>query len=208
MIDGVIKYNCEFTPTKPLESAQYEEIETVRERLYALGLIGICDGIGYGNISQRLDAERFVVTGTQTGHLSQLGGSDYALIEAYEDAAFYLKASGMIKPSSESLTHGTIYDLSPKIGAVIHIHSASMWRYMLDKGYRKTEDVLYGSQEMIDEVKRIYAQLDPLSDPKFVMSGHEEGVMFFGETLKSAELTLLDLIGIMLSDEIFYSDKK
>ena len=198
MIDGVIKYNCEFTPTEPLKPVLYEEIEILRERLYALGLIGICDGIGYGNISRRLDAEHFVVTGTQTGHLEQLGGSDYALIEAYDDAAFYLKSSGMIKPSSESLTHGTIYDLSPKIGAVIHIHSASMWRFMLDNGYRKTEDVLYGSEAMIDEVKRIYAEIDPLSDPKFVMSGHEDGVMFFGKTLKSAELTLLDVIGTML----------
>ena len=198
MIDGVIKYNCEFTLTKPLEPALYEEIETVRERLYALGLIGICDGIGYGNISRRLDAESFVVTGTQTGHLEQLGGSEYALIEAYDDAAFYLKSSGMIKPSSESLTHGTIYDLSPKIGAVIHIHSEMMWRFMLDNGYRKTEDVLYGSEAMIEEVKRIYAEIDPLSDPKFVMSGHQDGVMFFGETLKSAELALLDVIGTML----------
>ena len=198
MIDGVIKYNCEFTLTNPLAPALYEEIETLRQRLYALGLIGICDGIGYGNVSRRLDEERFVVTGTQTGHLPRLGGSDYALIEAYDDASFYLKASGMVKPSSESLTHGTIYDLSPKIGAVIHIHSASMWRYMLDNGYRKTEDVLYGSEEMIEEVKRIYRDIDPLSDPKFVMSGHEDGVMFFGETLKSAELALFDVIGTML----------
>ena len=198
MIDGVIKYNFDFTPTEPLEPSQYGKIETVRKRLFALGLIGVKEGIGYGNISERLAMEQFVVTGTQTGELPDLSGAHYSFIEAYDDKAFYIKSTGMIKPSSESLTHGTIYNLSTEIGAVIHIHSASMWRFMLENGYRKTEDVLYGSREMIDEVNRIYEDIDPLSDPLFVMSGHEDGVMAFGRNLEEAERTLYRVIAAMI----------
>jgi len=199
MIDGVIKYNFDFKPSLPLNESKFTKIELLRERLFTLGLIGVTeDGIGYGNISNRLDKERFVITGTQTGHLAQLNASHYALVEAYDDKQFYLKSTGSIKPSSEALTHGTIYNLSEEIGAVIHIHSKVLWNFMLLNGYLETEDVEYGSLEMIEEVERLYASVNPLLNPKFVMAGHEEGVMFFGQTLHDAELTLYEIIEKLL----------
>ena len=199
MNDGVIKYNFDFKPTKPLEPVDYEEIESLRSRLYALGLIGIYEGIGYGNISQKNSTNTFVVTGTQTGHLSTLKGAHYAFIEAYDDRKFYLKSSGMVKPSSESLTHGTIYNLHPDIKAVIHIHSQSIWNFMLQNDYLKTANVAYGTEEMINEVNRIYSEINPLEDAKFVMSGHEDGVIIFGASLNEAEQTLYILISEFLS---------
>ncbi len=194
MIDGVIKYNFDFRPTSPLHVSQYKDIEDVRSRLYALKLIGISNGIGYGNISQKNSDGTFIITGTQTGDLSSLNGEHYAYIQEYNDRKFYLKSSGMIKPSSESLTHATIYNLHEEIKAVIHIHSKYIWNFMLKNSYLKTEDVDYGTKEMIDEVNRIYEDTDPLSDAKFVMSGHEDGVISFGRTLKEAEITLYRVI--------------
>ncbi len=199
MNDGVIKYNFDFKPTKPLEPVDYEEIESLRSRLYALGLIGVHEGIGYGNISQKDDADTFIVTGTQTGHLSSLKGESYAYIEAYNDRDFYLKSSGMIKPSSESLTHATIYNLDDTIKAVIHIHSKALWNFMLQNNYLKTEDVPYGTQEMINEVNRIYSTKNALINALFVMSGHENGVIIFGASLNEAEQTLYSLISEFLS---------
>lgn len=199
MIDGIIKYNFDFEKSEPLEKELWGEIEEVRERLYALGLIGEKDGIGYGNISRKISQDSFVITGTQTGHLDSLKENHYSLINSYDDEKFYLKSSGAIKPSSEALTHGTIYNLSLDIGAVIHIHSKSLWDFMLKNGYKKTEDVLYGSQEMIEEVRRVYKDINPLQNPKFVMSGHEEGVMSFGKDLKEAELVMYGIIGEMIS---------
>ena len=198
MIDGVIKYQLDFTPTSPLEPSSFLEIERVRERLFALKLIGVQEGIGYGNISQRVDGGSFVITGTQTGHLEKLEDKHYSLIEEYRDREFYLKSSGAIKPSSEALTHGTIYNLDKDINAVIHVHSKSMWRFMLKGDYLKTEDVEYGSIEMIEEVNRIFSNTNPLLNPKFVMTGHEDGVMMFGRDLKEAELTLFSILGQML----------
>ena len=199
MIDGVIKYNFAFESSEPLQKELWIEIEAARERLFALGFIGEKEGIGYGNISQRLQEKRFVITGTQTGYLDKLQAEHYAMIEAYDDTKFYLKSSGAIKPSSEALTHATIYNLSEKIGAVIHIHSRKMWDFMLENNYLRTEDVPYGSIEMIEEVKRIYDRKDPLQNPLFVMRGHEEGVIFFGQNLQQAQLALYAVIGKMLA---------
>jgi ribulose-5-phosphate 4-epimerase/fuculose-1-phosphate aldolase len=195
MIDGIIKYNFDFKATDSLKTRDFLEIEMVRERLFALNLIGVTDdGIGFGNISQRVNDDSFVITGTQTGHLKNLEGKHYSFIEAYDDKEFYLKSSGAIKPSSEALTHGTIYNLSPKIGGVIHIHSKVIWNFMLKNDYLKTKDVEYGTEEMIDEVNRIFSLINPLNNPKFVMAGHEDGVMVFGENLLKAELSLYLLL--------------
>lgn len=199
MTDGVIKYKFDFKETQALKPIQYESIEKLRSRLYALGLIGIHEGIGYGNISQKNSNGTFIVTGTQTGHLNSLQGEHYAFIEEYDDREFYLKSSGMIKPSSESLTHGTIYNLHTDIKAVIHIHSQSIWKFMLQGKYLKTENVAYGTQEMIDEVNRIYRDINPLENAKFVMSGHEDGVIIFGRTLEEAEINLYHIISEFLS---------
>ena len=202
MIDGVIKYNLQFTPSKALDISLFRDIEAIRERLFALGLIGVADGIGYGNISQRVDRASFVITGTQTGDLKNLDANHYSLIEEYNDKDFYLKSSGAIKPSSEALTHGTIYNLSDEIGAIIHIHSKAIWEFMLKKDYLKTQKVEYGSIEMIDEVNRIYSTLNPLKEPKFVMSGHQDGVMCFGKNLKEAELVLLRVLRDVVLDNM------
>jgi ribulose-5-phosphate 4-epimerase/fuculose-1-phosphate aldolase len=194
MIDGIIKYNFDFKKSKPLQKDLWQEIEQIRERLYALGLIGVKNGIGYGNISQKIDKNSFVITGTQTGNLPTLKEEHYSLIEDFDDAKFYLKSSGAVKPSSEALTHGTIYNLNDNIEAVIHIHSEKLWDFMLESNYKKTKDVPYGSIEMIQEIKRVYTDANPLDDAKLVMSGHHEGVIAFGKNLKEAELTLYEVI--------------
>ena len=200
MIDGVIKYNFDFQKSKPLPKPLFFKLEIVRKRLYSLGFIGEKDSIGFGNISKRVDKESFVITGTQTGHLSTLEAKHYALIEAYDDKKFYIKSSGASKPSSEALTHGTIYNLCDEIGAVIHIHSVALWNFMLENDFLQTKKVLYGSTEMIREVNRIYNNLNPLSNPKFVMAGHEEGIIIFGKDLQEAEIFLLEIIGVFLSN--------
>lgn len=201
MRDGIIKYNFDFTKTSPLRKSDWEDIEEIREILFAMRLIGYKDGIGYGNISKRVAEKSFIITGTQTGDKKSLSADDYSFVEDFDDENFYLKSSGMIKPSSESLTHATIYNLDKKIGAVIHIHSLNLWNFMLKEDYLRTKNVPYGSKEMINEVKRIYNDIKPLENPKFVMSGHEEGIMFFGKDLKSASTALFETVGNFITAE-------
>ena len=200
-IDGIIKYNFDFTKTSPLENNLWEDIEEVRERLYKLNIIGVYpNGIGFGNISKRVSSNSFVITGTQTGDLETLVGKHYSLVEEFSDSEYYLKSSGMVKPSSEALTHGTIYNLSEDIKAVIHIHSLALWRFMIDNGYLVTNDVEYGSREMIADIQKLYEQ-NSLENAKFAMLGHEEGIITFGATLKEAELILLELVGEFINSK-------
>ncbi len=191
MTDGVIKYDFVREDATPPDAAVVEELEAVRSRLFALGLIGVREGIGYGNLSRRSDGGAFVVTATQTGHLPALAREHYVSVTACDDRNFSLRYRGAAKPSSESLTHGTIYGLDPRIGAVIHVHSRALWRHLLDSGSPATADVAYGSREMIDAVEALYAGRDPFDIPVFAMRGHEEGVIALGRTPEEAEKALL-----------------
>ncbi len=194
MIDGVIKYNLNFNKSKPLEKPLWQDIEKVRKKLHDINLIGEKDGIGFGNISKRVSKKSFVITGTQTGHLKNLDENHYSFIKEYNDREFYLNSFGAIKPSSEALTHGTIYNLNQNINAIIHIHSKKLWEFMLKNNYHKTDNVPYGSVQMIDEVNRIYQNIDPLTKPLFVMSGHEDGIIAFGRDLDEALEVVLSLL--------------
>lgn len=197
MIDGVIKYNIEFTPTdSKLSTNAYTNLEAVRSRLFALRLIGICEGIGYGNISLKEEGT-FHITGTQTGHLPRLTEEEYATVTAYSFESFVLKAEGGMKPSSEAFSHAMIYEISPKIGAVIHIHSKPLWKYMIENNYSYTE-AEYGTQKMTEEIGDLFVTKDPFEQPLFVMKGHEDGVMVFGKSLEEAERTLYELVGNFL----------
>jgi hypothetical protein len=194
--DGVIKYQLEFNQSKPIDWQVCAEIEEVRVRLYELGLIGVYEnGIGYGNISQLIDGtNKFVITGTQTGDKTNLEAKDYSLIESIDIDTFKTTATGATKPSSESITHATIYQLSNEIKSVIHIHSESLWHYMIENNYLATSDVEYGSIDMVKDVINIYKNQDALDQPIFVMKGHFEGIVIFGKSILEAEKILYSLI--------------
>ncbi len=186
MNEGVIKFGLNHTYTPPLPKELWEEIGPVRAELFSLGLIGEKDGVGYGNISRRVEGGGFVITATQTGGLDSLGENHYALVKSYDEDSFVIRSAGPAKPSSEAFTHAAVYALSHKIEWVIHIHSLPIWEMMLRSGFLKSEKVPYGTKEMAMEVRRIYEEKDPLKEPQFVMSGHEEGVMIFGRSAKDA----------------------
>ena len=194
MTDGIIKYSIDHqTAAAPLFSG-YDELEALRKRLFALGLIGEKEGIGYGNLSMRLEGSKsFFVTATQTGNMQSLTREYYTYIYDYEFDTFKVISQGAHKPSSEALSHAMIYAIDERITAVIHIHSLALWRYM------KAQDTLattaaYGTAEMVEEIRELYNTLDPLTNNAFVMKGHKEGIITFGRSVEEAELILYNII--------------
>jgi ribulose-5-phosphate 4-epimerase/fuculose-1-phosphate aldolase len=108
--EGIIKFKCNWIEEKPLPDACIEKLNDWRNRLYALGLVGVTeDGIGYGNMSLRFGEDQFIITGSGTGRLPNLSPMHYTKVIASDFDQNSLTTAGPIVASSESLTHAAIY---------------------------------------------------------------------------------------------------
>jgi L-ribulose-5-phosphate 4-epimerase len=213
--EGYIKYRCDWIKkdvisTKGGDHAPQSlaELTAYRNALHQLNFIGeYPSGIGFGNLSQRcspanarlslpacvsLPASLFVITGTQTGHLATLTAADYALVTAFNPSQNTLTCEGLRQASSESLTHGVIYDSHPAIQAIIHIHSPQLWKQILHQVPTTRADVRYGTPEMATETQRLFRESPLFQQKIFAMAGHEDGIVTFGENLQTAYRVLIN----------------
>ncbi len=204
--EGTIKFNQIFRKQSPLDYNVISELDSWRKILYDHGLIGQdrlrYGGAGYGNVSQRLPSydflknkNRFVITGTQTGGLSELNESHYTTVLEYYPEKNLVVAEGPIEASSESMTHGIIYDLDDSIRFIFHTHSPKIWRCAeIFKMPTTREDVEYGTPEMAEEVERLFKNTDVRYKNILSMGGHEDGIISFGRTSFEAGTTMLDYL--------------
>ena len=204
--EGVIKFDLCFTTGPPVALDTLTELNTWRQILWKHALIGQdpdrYEGYGFGNISQRSgDSDQprgkrqFVISGTQTGHLEELDNRHYACVTAYNIERNQVVATGPVKPSSESMTHGVIYDLDSESRVVLHVHSPDIWNTATSQGIPVSSPAVeYGTPEMSREVERLYAQSDVRHKGIFSMGGHEDGVVAFGKTVAEAGNTLLSAL--------------
>ena len=203
MEEGVIKFKLDFSMAGPVDLQPLAELNQWRTILWQQALIGQdparYEGYGFGNVSQRIgsdDAVRgkrcFVISGTQTGHLPELDNTHYTLVKTYDAASNAVSATGPIKPSSESLTHGMIYDLDNAIRIVLHVHSPDIWLAADSLGIPVTDSAVpYGTPQMAAEVQRLFKETDVYEQKIFSMGGHEDGVVSFGTTAEEAGEILL-----------------
>lgn len=177
-----------------------------RRLLFEAGAVGQdpkrYDGAGYGNLSFRLtpySAERgarsFLITGTQTGGLAQLQLSDCCAVDRYDVARNTVCSTGETPPSSESLTHGAIYDLSPAIRFVFHGHIPELWQQAGRLRLPTTRpEVAYGTPAMATEMRRLYRTTNLSEVRCLAMAGHEDGVISFGRSAEEAGRVLISFL--------------
>jgi ribulose-5-phosphate 4-epimerase/fuculose-1-phosphate aldolase len=206
VLEGVIRFSAEhraaILPPERVRSIVCA-LSSWREILAQTGLVGQdparYGGAGYGNVSGRLppfpgDRGRraFLITGSQTGGKQHLSISDYCLVDAYDDRRNWVRSTGPLLPSSESLTHGALYDLSPRIRYVLHGHCPVIWRNAGALSLPTTDAAVeYGTPEMAREMRRLY-QTTSLSERRVLaMGGHEDGVVAFGVSLEEAGASLV-----------------
>lgn len=201
--DGVIKFDLVFCEAAAVPDCVLTKLNRWRSILWQQALIGQdparYEGCGFGNVSQRigdLNAPRgkrsFMISGTQTGHLQELDDSHYAHVKTYDAASNAVSAEGPVKPSSESLTHGMIYDLDKDIRVVLHVHSPDIWLAANRLGIPVTDTAVpYGSPGMAEEVQRLFNETDVREKKIFSMGGHEDGVISFGTTVEEVGDILL-----------------
>ena len=194
MIDeGYIKYQCHWQRDSAIAESDIIELNFWRDRLYQLGLIGEYDnGIGFGNLSIRLpNSDQLIISGTQTGGISTLTTQHYTKVIDYDWEQNYVVCRGLIKASSETLTHAAIYQALPAVNAVIHVHHQMLWQTLLKRVPTTKPQCAYGTPEMAEEIIRLCQQ--PLTQQQQIiaMSGHESGILTFDSDLERASETLL-----------------
>lgn len=207
--EGVTRFHAAHTDG-PLSPTRYGEtlaaLAAWRTVLAGLELVGQdparYDGAGYGNVSARVGpfpgargARPFLVSGTQTGGRPCAGFDDFCLVRRYDIAANRVESAGPIRPSSESMTHGAIYDLGGYIRFVLHAHCPLIWQRARPLRLPATNaNVPYGTPEMAREVERLARGTALLERRVLAMGGHEDGIIAFGRTADEAGHALLSAL--------------
>ena len=191
-LEGAVKFNQNIINLQA-RMPDITELNAWRDILYGAELIGqnIVDGkeVGYGNVSQLLrpynagnNNKRFVITGTQTGKYSQLFKENYSIVLGYYPGTNSVDIQeGTADASSESMTHGTLYDIDENVRFVFHVHSPEIWKNAGRLGILRTrDDVEYGTPKMVEEVERLFRETDVREKNIFATGGHKDGIFSFG----------------------------
>lgn len=199
--EGVIKYQLVYQQAEALLDHDYHDLDKWHQRFKAEQILGQdperYGGLGFGNVSQRINRQSFLISGTQTGGLDRLSAEHYALVTAVNLSNNSVEARGPVKPSSESLTHAAVYSLDERVQYVLHVHSPEIWRARDDLGMAKTsDDIAYGTAEMAQEMFRLYQQGKFINGNILAMSGHEDGVISFGDDADEAGNIIIETLRI------------
>lgn len=201
MMEGVIQFQAHHK-TGHLSLRRYadatDEVLAWREILRAMQIVGQhpdrYDGAGFGNLSVRVGpfpgqkgARPFLITGTQTGGERCLSLADFALVHRYDVHRNEVRSEGERLPSSESMTHGALYDLTPAIRCVMHVHAPVLFEQAKSLGLPTTDAAVgYGTPAMAQAMGRLWRTTPLEQVGVLVMGGHEDGVVGFGRTVAEA----------------------
>ena len=204
--EGVIKYQLTHSEQPVNTDFSFTEINAWRTVMFRLKLIGQeahrYDNLGFGNISQRLDvdSDQFIVSGTQTGHFEYLQPEQYSLVVTADPKQNKLGSLGLCKPSSEALTHASIYQHDKQVQAVIHVHSPEIWHHTLALNLPHTQaNVPYGTVAMALAVEQLLTSGRLQETSLFTMLGHEDGVVAVGASLPAAAWALINCLALALT---------
>lgn len=187
--EGVIKFKLDFRSGPAPALQDLVELNAWRQIFYRLGLLGQdptrYQGLGFGNLSKRLPQtgeSAFLVSGTQTGSLAVLSPADYTTVLECNPGANWVVAAGPVKPSSEALSHGAVYLANPSAKWVMHLHSPDVFSRGKQLGLPSTDPAAeYGTPAMAQTLLQLVQRLNPEQPHVIMMSGHEDGILAFGE---------------------------
>jgi L-ribulose-5-phosphate 4-epimerase len=206
--EGVIKYQLAHMQKPISVKFSFSEINAWRTVIFRLGLIGQdserYDNLGFGNISQRLNpsSSQFIISGSQTGHLEHLSSEHYSLVVKADPRSNRIQSCGLIKPSSESLTHASIYALDSNIQAVIHVHSPEIWNHTAALNLPHiASGIPYGTVEMAIAVEKLFQSGNLQQTSLFTMLGHEDGVVSYGGNMQGAAWELIKYLALAIGIE-------
>ncbi len=194
MDEGYIKYQSFWTRKKiSVDPLIFRELNRRRDYYYRKNWIGVDpSGIGFGNISMRLNGNSFIISGSATGGLEALNLSHYAIVTDYDFARNRLSCTGETEASSESLTHAALYESDAAIQCVLHMHSRALWIKHRRTLPATPEDVAYGTPQMAYAIQEARRQING-REGVILMAGHEDGIIAFGESFHKIEAVMAEL---------------
>ena len=195
MAEGYVKYTAKHTISPAIEAPDWARLNDARTHLHSFGLVGVTQGgIGFGNVSIRYRGNEFLISGTATGALPELTPREYCLVSAFDLEQNQVVTSGPIQASSESMTHGAVYQSCPKVNCVIHIHSRKIFDAMLKERYACTpKDAEYGTPQIALAIGKCIRESGMDEEGQIVLAGHDEGVIAYGPTVVRALDLILEL---------------
>jgi hypothetical protein len=192
--EGYVKYSASHTMKPAAVPPLWQELNDVRTKLHDLNLVGVHDdGIGFGNVSIRLSGNEFLISGTATGASRELTSNGYCTVTSLDIAGNNIVSSGPIRASSESMTHGSIYQSCPEANCVIHIHSRKIFDGMIrDRCLSTPREAEYGTPEIALAIAECVKRSGK-TEADIVLAGHDEGVISYALSIKAAFNLVLNL---------------
>jgi ribulose-5-phosphate 4-epimerase/fuculose-1-phosphate aldolase len=189
--EGYVKYSAVHKAAPATEVPHWAELNEARTKLHQLGLVGILpNGVGYGNVSIRFQQNEFLISGTATGAPAVLGLDGYCIVESFDLNQNCVVSTGPTQASSESMTHGIIYQSSAAVNCVIHVHSRAIFDGMLKDRYPSTpKKAAFGTPEIATVIGRLVKESNT-NQGLIVLAGHDEGIVSYGTSIETA-LTLI-----------------
>jgi hypothetical protein len=200
MNSGVITgFHCEVETALACEGTDIAELAKWRKQLRARGLVGQepgrYGGLGYGNLSKRLEDETILITGSQTGHLEELTSAHFARILDFDPDRNWIRSRGLIGPSSETMTHLAIYRSDAEALFVFHTHSPQIWQARAALDLPITDPRFEcGTLGLFCAVLELLRDPDRCRQGILAMGGHRDGIMSWGRTADQAGGVLMDCL--------------
>ncbi|GHU16449.1 hypothetical protein FACS1894163_05840 [Spirochaetia bacterium] len=185
--EGYVKYFAEHSPGPSIEPPLWKNLNDVRTKLHDLSLVGVnAKGIAFGNVSIRMEDNQFLISGTSTGTERILAADKYCLVISVTIAANKITSKGPIHASSESMTHGAIYESCPEAKSVIHIHDRAIFDGMRkDHCLATPVSAEYGTPEIAVAIAHCVRQWGK-PEGALVLAGHDEGVIAYSSSPEKA----------------------
>jgi ribulose-5-phosphate 4-epimerase/fuculose-1-phosphate aldolase len=140
-----------------------------------------------------MEGNQFLISGTSTGAERILAANKYCLVTSINIRANKITSTGPIQASSESMTHGAIYQSCREAESVIHIHNRKIFDGMIKDHCPATPaSAEYGSPEIAIAIAENIRQSGEL-EGTIVLAGHDEGVIAYSSSPEKAFSLIQDL---------------
>ena len=194
--EAVIQFQSDHEAVLACDAADIVEIERWRREFRTRQFVGQhpdrYEGLGYGNLSARLQDGTVLITGSQTGCLDALQPAHYVRILEFDPDQNRVRSRGLSKPSSETMTHMAVYQSVCGARYVFHTHCPKLWRAAKRLKLPITDpDAKCGTPELFHRVVELLENQDVRSGGILSMGGHEDGILTWGKTADDAGFALL-----------------